>query len=285
MENIVKNRKKTILTLIILIVLALVAGYLIYKEVSKESKEIQESKKFLNNLLDNEMIASEEVDDIEFTTEKIMVDNKEFYKVTSEKYGFDIDSNYNVIGFNYNVCGEASKFLSIGEAKEIAVKYISILANEDYMFKEVVETENSYSSFIFDFNRYEGSYPFYSDEIIIQVNRYNGYLSGYTNTSSRREAPEVNIKVESEVAENIADKDFLANNLDVSEVHNDTFQAFYEDKTSGKIELCHIVTVEGINSDNKEVRVKYIISTETGEIVNIIKDNVKDNKKNTALKR
>ena len=100
MENIVKNRKKTILTLIILIVLALVAGYLIYKEVSKESKEIQESKKFLNNLLDNEMIASEEVDDIEFTTEKIMVDNKEFYKVTSEKYGFDIDSNYNVIGFN-----------------------------------------------------------------------------------------------------------------------------------------------------------------------------------------
>ena len=87
------------------------------------------------------------------------------------------------------------------------------------------------------------------------------------------------------MAENIADKDFLANNLDVSEVHNDTFQAFYEDKTSGKIELCHIVTVEGINSDNKEVRVKYIISTETGEIVNIIKDNVKDNIKNTALKR
>ena len=218
MEDIVKDRKKTILTLIILIVLALVAGYLIYKEVSKESKEIQE------------------VDDIEFTTEKIMVDNKEFFKVTSEKYGFDIDSNYNVIGFNYNVGGEASKFLSIGEAKEIAVKYISILANEDYMFKEVVETDNSYSSFIFDFNRYEGSYPFYSDEIIIQVNRYNGYLSGYTNTSSRREAPEVNIQVESEVAENIADKDFLANNLDVSQVHNDTFQAFYEDKTSGKIE-------------------------------------------------
>lgn len=66
--------------------------------------------------------------------------------------------------------------------------------------------------------------------------------------------------------------------VEKSEIVGETFKAFYEDKDRKKTELCYVISIKGLGIDGKEMKTKYFVSTESGEIINRIKDTVTETK-------
>lgn len=45
-----------------------------------------------------------------------------------------------------------------------------------------------------------------------------------------------------------------------------------EEKSNSVYELCYLITIRGINEDNLEIEWKFLVSTETGKVINIMKN-------------
>ncbi len=66
--------------------------------------------------------------------------------------------------------------------------------------------------------------------------------------------------------------------VEKSEIVGETFKAFYEDSGKNETELCYVISIKGLGIDGKETRLKYFVSTESGEVINRIKDIVTETK-------
>lgn len=274
-----KNEKLSRAILSVIIILIVCIGVAVYIFNVKLSKEENSAKEFLEMLYNKDMIDSNiDIDKVKFEVVKEFDGDKEYYRVTSKEFGFDIDSDYRVVGFNYNynITSVEGVSMSSETARNMAEVYISELVNEDYKYKDTikeVEDENlSYYGYIF--TRYKDGYPFYSDQIMIQIDKYSGYLSGYSNTASQGNPEKIENNIEKQEAETIAVA--LFNKLNVNGIVNEeeTYSAFCDNKEKTKTELCYVVTVTGLDIDNKEMKIKYFISHKDGEIINFIKDTV-----------
>lgn len=270
------KRKNTIIILFVLVLLLVgaIVSIQIYRE--KSSKENKAAQNFIDFLYQNDMVdKSENKTDTKYKSKKISDGSKEYYQVSTENFTVNLDSNYNVIGFNNYKLVSLDTVISENSAREIAEKYISNLSNEDYKFKELIkegETKVNYYSYIF--TRYKEGYPFYSDQIVINIDKTTGYLSGYSNTILQGSPKAIIINTEQVNAENSAIDLFNQLNKDGKIKRNTTYKAFCDTKDKATTELCYVVTVEGVDSEEKEVRWKYFISTETGEVINSVKDNI-----------
>ena len=270
------NRRKTIMILSIIILLIIGAFLSIKIYHARSTKEEKAAKDFIEQLYTNSMVdKTEPVNEMKFKSELI----KDSYRVTTKNFGIDLDSNYKVIGFNNYKVVSLDTLISEEAARVIAEKFISQLAKEDCKFKEAnKESKGDESYYSYIFTRYKDGYPFYSDQIVINIDKSSGYLSGYTNTTLQKEPKDVSINIEQVVAEKTAIAEF--NKLNVNGVIDvdSTFKAFCDDKEKTKTEICFVVTVKGTDVDNNEVKWKYFISLESGEVINSIKDNVSNTK-------
>lgn len=279
-----KKNKGHIIFLIVIIFLVIIATSLVIIFNMKNTKEIKVSKEFIQLLYDNNMIENKStVNDIKYKSEKISDGTKEFYRVSANEYGIDIDSNYNVIGFSNNLSSKYTTNQNINEeeAREIAEKYIVDLVKDNYMFKEAIDPgEKQVSYYSYRFTRYKDDYPFYNDTILINIDKYTGFLSNYSNTSSQGEPKEVVINIDDITAENTALELFnsLNKNGVVDKTKEKTYRVYYDNKDKSDTELCYLVTISGLDIDNKEVQWKYFVSTETGEIINYLRDTVSNTK-------
>ena len=270
------NRRKTIMILSIIILLIIGTFLSIQIFYNRSTKEKIAAKDFVELLYSNNMVDKTEIEDkIKYKSEKLGDGVKEYYRVSTKNYGIDLDSNYKIIGFNNYKVVSLGTLISEDAARTIAEKYISQLAVEDYKFKDTIkEAESVVPYYSYIFTRYKEGYPFYSDQIIINIDKSSGYLSGYSNTTLQGETRSINISIEQNIAENMAVDEFdKLNKAGVAETES-TFKAFCNDKDKTETELCYVVTVKGTDIDGKEVKWKYFISTESGEVINSIKDNV-----------
>ena len=123
------------------------------------------------------------------------------------------------------------------------------------------------------FSKFENGYAFYSYDLSLNINKETGTLDGYSNSSIDKEPNTITINLDVNKGEKIALEDFsrLYKGGGIAEK---SYEAFYENKDKNSLELCYIVTVKGLDENSKEIKLKYFISTDTGNINNTEKSNV-----------
>lgn len=272
-----KHKKAKIIVFSIVILLCLVVGIKIYRD--KYNSEILAAKNFLKELSSNNMITAEEnLDEIKYTSVKKTdgINVKAYYKINANNYDIEVDTDNNIIGFKNKEAKSNNTEVSIKAAKSVAENYVEKIINEDVFFKETVPLDDNVPYYTFIFTKYLDGFPFYSDEIIINIDKSKGNLDGYSNYSVQRNPKDVCINISKEEAEKIAKDQFNStNNQKESNVEDESFKAYAINKDKTESELCYIVTISGSDLDGKSVKIKYFISTESGEIINNSKDTVR----------
>lgn len=274
------NKKGTKIFIVAIMLLIICVGIVIYLFNIKIHKEIKATKEFLQVLYDNKMLKTDiSINDIEFNISKLSDGNKKYYRVTSKMYGLDLDADYNVVAFNNYSDIAAIKDNSITEEAAIvlAEEYIGKIVKEDYKYKEKIsDGEDSLSYYGYIFTRYKDGYPFYSDQIMIQIDKYSGYLTAYTNTATQCIPKRIDVKIKIDSAEAIAVENFnnSSTNKEGSIEKDTTYIAYCDNSDKTVTKLCYIVVVKGLDIDNNEIKWKYFITADTGEVLNSMKDTV-----------
>lgn len=268
-------RKKTI-AICLLVVLFIIAGLCIYSYVGAGSKEKRAAKEYITMLREKDMIDREvNLDNLESVEKSDPSKAEKYYSVTVDKYAVDIDAKYNVIGFNNQKSKAYMDLISIDKAKEIAESYVKTLYDGECIFKESVKEEESqkvpYYTMIF--SKCKDGIPYYTYSVSVKINKENGKLDGFSNSSINIEPEKSVVNITKEEAEAKVKEYFSKLNTFV-EFDDNICECFCEDKDKTKLELCYMVSVKGIDSDNKEIKMKYFVSTETGDIINSEKNNV-----------
>ena len=107
------------------------------------------------------------------------------------------------------------------------------------------------------FTKLEDGYPFYKDQIIVNIDKEKGTLDGYSNISTLKEPNRVKIKVTQEKAEEIALNEALSL-VEKSEIVGETFKAFYEDSGKKETELCYVISIKGLAIDGKRNKIEIL---------------------------
>lgn len=274
-------KKKDIAFFSIVILLLISTCFVIYVFVGSGTKEIKESKRFIGLLYSKNIITEGEGEKvISYQSEKKIdaISGKEYYIINTRDYGIDVDSDFDVIGFKNKVCKISDVKISKEEAIKLSEKYLDIIYHGDYKFKEFVEDGDKvtpYYSLVF--NKYENEYQFYKDQIMVNIDKSTGKMDGYSNIATQGKPKKVNVNVEQKDAEKSALDEFLSLNND-GKIVEATTKEFCESKDKTVTELCYVITISGLDAENKETKWKYFVSTDSGEIINSAKDTVKESK-------
>lgn len=257
----------------VLILMVIIASHLAIGNGTKEKKS---AKSFINLLSSNDLIDEpEDMKDIKSTKKSDPSRNREYYSVTIGNYAIDIDAQYNVIGFTHNKSIANNVNISVDNAKDIAEGYLNIIYDGDCKFKEVVKEEEAqltpYYSLLF--TKYKDGYPYYNYNISLMINKETGKLEGFSNSSIDKEPKEIVVNINKDDAKEIAIAAF-SKLYSSTELAEDIVEAYAEDKENTELELCYVVMLKGLDENNKEVKMKYFVSTETGDIINFEKSNV-----------
>ena len=160
--------KKRYVVLSILLILLIGTVFTVYRYRFEELKEVNIGREFIKKLHENKMINSDEnLENIKFKSEEIKVGNVNYYKLTNNKFGIDLDNNYRVIGFNQVSNDEGDEYLTYEEAKGLAKKYIKVLSEYQYMLDKMIKNDIVSQYYFYSFTRYSEGYPFYKDKITI----------------------------------------------------------------------------------------------------------------------
>ena len=264
-------KKRSIIFFITIICLLISILCIVYSYIGGGSKEIRAAKRFVGLLYSEDIVAETE-------NFKNISYESEYYIVNTRDFGIDVDNEFKVIGFKNKVCILGETKISEEQAVKKAEDYLDKIYKGDVEFKEFIKSEGQevpYYSLIF--TKLEDGYPFYKDQIIVNIDKEKGTLDGYSNISTLKEPGRVKIKVTQDKAEETALNEALSL-VEKSEIVGETFKAFYEDKDRNKTELCYVISIKGLGIDGKEMKTKYFVSTESGEIINRNKDTVTETK-------
>ena len=276
-----KDRKLIINCSIILILVIIVIGVAFYKLLGESSKEINASKQFMSKLYSIEAIdTTYKFTDLKYEKVKTMNSQNELVNKTiiNQNYGIDLDKNNNVVGFAKRDIKRSITKISEKEAINKAEQYLSEICGNDLIYDDTKDNSDSpYYSFIY--KKKENGYKLYFDEIKININKENGYIDGYSNTTMQKNCAEPKIKISEESAKNIAYDYFLKYNYE-GEVQDGSELVYadnrIENDKSNNLELCYLITIKVKNADKSDVEFKIFINSNTGEVYNSIKDNAEN---------
>ena len=269
--------KKNIIFFSIIVVLCLCISGAVYIYVGSGSKEIKTAKKFIENINNHNLVDIGGDEKLEFksTTKSDSAGGKEYYSIESKNFGIDIDGDYNVIGFSNNMSKSGDVNISEDKAIQLGEEYLKYLYKGDYEFKEFVKETSEMNSpyYTIIFTKIYNGYPFYNDKIMIGIDKTNGKVDSYANSTFQGKPEKIKIKKSEEDAIKVAMDSFSKMNSD-GIVLDGTYKAFCDNKESKETELCYIITIEGKDLEANEVKMKYFVSTETGELINFSKDKI-----------
>jgi hypothetical protein len=269
-----KNKK--VIIFVAFIVLLIGARISLYVFVGSGSNEIKSAKKFMKNLVSNNIITMDDTNnDYKSTKKSDPVNKKEYYSVTVGEYVINVDSNNNVSNFSNNNSKASEVKITSDEAEKLGEKYLKDIYESGFKFKEIVKEEGGKNSTYYTivFSKFENGYAFYSFDLSLNINKETGILDGYSNSSIDKEPNKIKINIDVNKGEKIALEDF-ARLYKSGEVVGESYKAFYENRDKNSFELCYIVTIKGLDENSKEIKLKYFISTDTGNINNTEKSNV-----------
>ncbi len=278
-----KFKRITIISSVCLIILSIIAGIAVYKYVGPGSEDIKSCRSFLENL--NSAGALDAAENIKFT--KYIRNNKNSNKddlveksIITQLYGFDLDKNNNVIGFVRKNPGKQNvEKVSSSKAEELSLKYLKSIYNASVILKSIEENdgENYLSYYSFIYCREKNGYASYFDEIKLNINKENGLLEGYSNSALQKECRKSTIKITQDKAEKYAMDYFLESNKYGAVEKSNSNNLYYADnnlskQTDNQCWLCYLITINGKDVKDKDVRWKIFVSVEDGRIVNRTKE-------------
>ncbi|MGM9979078.1 MAG: YcdB/YcdC domain-containing protein [Clostridium sp.] len=271
-----KKKNKKIFSLILIVILLIVISLSAHVIIGNGKKEIKAARNFKELLYSEDMINKYENDSLLSykSTRKIDASNsKRYYTVTTKYFTMDIDDSYNVVGFNNMLYEDGKTQIDKESAKEISENYLKKLYNGDYEYDSLVEDDTlNVPYYTFIFKKCEKGYPYYDKKITLQINKFTGNLDGYVNFNSYVDTKDIDILLSEEEAISNALKDF--NEINKNGEILGIYKAWTENEDKSFMELCYVITLKGIDEEEKEIRIKYFISTEDGRIIRTINDNI-----------
>ena len=275
-----KLKKASIIGGITLFCLLIIIVIILYNFIGPGAKDIKASKDFMTKLYSINAISTEQkLDAIKYERIRILNSQNELVhrSIVTQNFGIDLDKNNNVIGFAKKEIPINKTKVNLQDARIFAEKYLKNIYDGEVVLKTVNSNEDSkylpYYSFIY--TKQKNGYPFYFDEIKLNIDKENGFLDGYSNSTMQRECKEPVINISEQEAKNIALKAFEKYNKK-GIVRNQTDLVYADNKidkeTSPIYEVCYIVTIDGKNDKDVNVSWKIFVSSENGNVLNILKD-------------
>lgn len=266
-----------ILSFVIIIILA--ASYELMGGVKKD---INSSKKFMSQLYSIEAIdTTYNLNDLNYEKVKTINSQNELVNKTivNENYGIDLDKHNNIVGFTKRDIKKGITKISEEEARQKSEQYLSeICSGDELVYEEINEDDNlPYYSFIY--KKKENGYKLYFEEIKININKENGYMDGYSNSTMQKNCTKPEIKISKEEADGIAYEYYSKYNIEI-QVENDYELVYADNRMSNEqnndLEVCYLINVEVKNSEGSDINYKVFINADTGEIYNSINDNTEN---------
>ena len=275
-----KLKRASIIGGIILVCLLIIIAIILYRFIGPGANEIKASKEFMTKLYSiNAVNTEQKLDDIKYERIKTLNSQNDLVRrsISTQNFGVDLDKDNNIIGFAKKDIPINITKVSLQDAKVLAEKYLDGIYNGEVVIKTINTNENSkylpYYSFIY--TKQKNGYPFYFDEIKLNIDKENGFLDGYSNSTMQKEYKEPKINVSKQEAKNIALEAFKKYNKEGT-VTNEMDLVYADnkiDKEASQIyEVCYTVIIDGKNDKNTNVNWKIFVSVENGKVLNILKD-------------
>jgi hypothetical protein len=275
-----KLKKASIMGASILFCLLIIIAIILYNFIGPGAKDIKASKAFMTRLYSINAINTEQnLDSIKYERSRILSSQNELVhrSIVTQSFGIDLDKNNNVIGFAKKEIPANITKISVQDARTLAEGYLKNIYEGEVVLKTINSNEDSkslpYYSFIY--TKQENGYSFYFDEIKLNIDKENGFLDGYSNSTMQRECKEPVINISNEEAKKIALDAFEKYNKE-SVVKNETDLVYADDRMEKEknpiYEVCYIVTIDGKNDKGANISWKFFVSAESGNILNILKD-------------
>lgn len=279
-----KYKRGKVISIIVIVFLLVAIGILIRNILNKENKEITVAEDFIEELYDKDIISSyknKKDTSQDISLNKLASENSQIkYSVIVGNFGVDIDENYEVLGFsnkNIRVLG-SEDIISEEDAKKLANAYVSEITKDNFIFKEVRNTEEKSPYYTVVFYECKDSYPIFNQEIIALIDKVSGKLEGYSNYSIANKEIINKTDIKEEKAKEIAVNHFRKLNIDVHKINN-IFLSYIENDNN-ELVLSYVFNVTGnkndiVNSntqDNGEKLEKsftVFVRADTGEIINL----------------
>jgi len=264
----------TLLCLIVIIVVIL------YNFLGPGAKDIKAAKNFMTKLYSINAINTEQnLESIKYERSRILNSQNELVhrSIVTQSFGIDLDKNNNVIGFAKKEIPANTTKVNLQNARTLAEGYLKNIYDGEVVLKSANDNEGAkslpYYSFIY--TRQENGYPFYFDEIKLNINKENGFLDGYSNSTMHRECKQPLINISEQEAEKIALENFQKFNKEA--IVRKEIELVYADNKIDKdasqiYEVCYLLTIDGKNDKDANVVWKIFVSSENGNILNILKD-------------
>ncbi|OOM70860.1 YcdB/YcdC domain-containing protein [Clostridium sp. BL-8] len=275
-----KLKKASIISGVTLVCLLIAVGIILYNFIGPGAKDIKASKEFMAKLyLINAVSTEQNLNSIKYKRSRIVNNQDEliYRSIVTKNFGIDLDKNDNVIGFAKKEIPINETKINIQDAKNLAEEYLKNIYDDNIVLKSINNDDDSkslpYYSFIY--TKEKNGYPFYFDEIKVNIDKETGFLDGYSNSTMQRECKEPVINISDTEAKKIAIDAFDKYNkegaarVETNLVYSDNKM----DKGASPVyEVCYIITVDGKNDKDDNVSWKIFVSSENGNILNILKD-------------
>ena len=117
--------------------------------------------------------------------------------IVTQNFGIDLDKNNNVIGFAKKEIPINKTKVNLNDARIFAERYLKDIYDSEVVLKTVNSNEDSkylpYYSFIY--TKQKNGYPFYFDEIKLNIDKENCFLDGYSNSTMQKGCKEPLINI------------------------------------------------------------------------------------------
>ncbi|MGL5086731.1 MAG: YcdB/YcdC domain-containing protein [Clostridium sp.] len=277
------NKKGVIFTVLSLALIGAIA-FAVVSITGDKSKEIRVAKSFVEKLQSVKIVdLNMNIDNIEFKSVEKSVNKSGInqFTVIGDNIGIDLDNKYNVIGFSQklNAVKGVNEAISEENAVEIAEKYVSIITSEKFEFKEIRPFKNGEedsNNYTIAFYKYVKDYPYYDNEIIVNINKATGQLESFSNQTITKVKHNFRKEISSEESKEFAKSYY--NSLDIkAQIVNEPLLAVTT-ISDGSYELSYVVEFVILGVDGKEEKNKLFINAESGEVVNRTTDLIKSSK-------
>lgn len=279
-----KLKKASIIVLLIILCLLVIVGIILYNFIGPGSKDIKASKEFISKLYSINAISNEfSLESIKYERGRVLNNDKKMVSksIVTQNYGIDLDKNNNVIGFTKKEIPVNTTKISLKDATILADSYIKKIYDGEVILKSINDNmdESTLPYYSFVYTKQKNGYAFYFDEIKVNIDKENGFLDGYSNSTMQKESKEPTINISEEKAKKIALETFKKYN-NSGEARNNVELVYANNKMDKKenqiYEVCYIVTTDGKNDKGSYISWKIFVSAENGTILNILKDGAEE---------
>lgn len=267
-----KNKFKWILSMLVVIILLMGILIIWNKDMGKASKQVRETVKFLDNMIDAKAIDENSHPKVEEVQEvkSISTSNSTVaYTLIWKNCGVDLDEDYNVVGYLNQSENEAFEN-KLKEAKcyEYASNYLKTIITDKFKYSSSQNNEDE-NSYTFTFYRYHKKYPNYNNEIKLKINKETGKLVSYSAFCDENMEYKSNILLTEKRAISKAEEY-------CSEMFNEKIKILgqttkgYFNAGENKYVLCYIINYKITEGENQDKQYSILITTDDGTVLNNI---------------